>query len=151
MQSNYIYICFFAILISLAYGKTVKYADCGSTKSVVSSVDINPCDAEPCVLHKGTNVSVSIEFTPNEDVTAGKAVVHGIIMHVPAPFPLPDADLCKFSSPTCPLKAGQKYVYKNNLEVKSIYPSLRLVVQWELKDSNNNELVCVKMPVSISS
>jgi Niemann-Pick C2 protein len=41
---------------------------------------------------------LSYIFFIGEDITAVKAVVHGIISGIPIPFPIPNADGCKNSN-----------------------------------------------------
>lgn len=52
-----------------------------------------------------------------------KAVVHGIVMGIPVPFPIPESDGCK-SGITCPIEKNKTYNYVNKLPVKSEYPSV---------------------------
>jgi Niemann-Pick C2 protein len=63
-----------------------------------------------------------------EDITAVKAVVHGIIVGLPIPFPIPNADGCKNSNLVCPLKSGQTYFYRDAIPVAAIYPSVSIPI-----------------------
>ena len=125
------------------------YKDCGSVKGKVLSVDISPCTTQPCQLKKGTKPQITIAYQSLEQVSSGTASVHGKLGPISVPFPLPDEDLCKFSTPPCPIAANSNSTYSNSIEVLSSYPSLRVTVRWELLDSQSNDLVCVEMPVSI--
>uniref|UniRef100_A0A1I8FR58 ML domain-containing protein n=1 Tax=Macrostomum lignano TaxID=282301 RepID=A0A1I8FR58_9PLAT len=48
-----------------------------------------------------------------------------------------DSNACNTMSPKCPLETGSQYVYTNQLEVLQSYPSLAVLVKWELIDPNS--------------
>ena len=66
-----------------------------------------------------------------EDITAVKAVVHGIINGTPIRFPVPNIDGCKNSNLVCPLKSGQTYLYQDSIPVATAYPSVSIVYAWQ--------------------
>ncbi|XP_052001067.1 NPC intracellular cholesterol transporter 2-like [Xyrauchen texanus] len=141
------------ILLSfLAYtnAEQVKFLDCGSQDGVVIEVDIQPCPKQPCQLHKGQSYMVNVTFTSNVSSLTSKAVVHGIVAGLPVPFPIPVEDGCKCGI-QCPIQPKSMYSYVNQLPVKSEYPAIKLVVEWELKDDTSRDLFCVKFPVQIVS
>ncbi|XP_056151930.1 NPC intracellular cholesterol transporter 2-like [Lampris incognitus] len=142
-------IVFFA-LIAFTCAEPVKYIDCGSSVGKVSMVDIKPCPQQPCQLRKGQSYSVNVTFNSDVVSQTSKAVVHGIIAGVPIPFPIPIEDGCK-SGIVCPIQKQKSYNYVNALPVKSEYPSIKLVVEWELKDDTSKDLFCIKFPVHIVS
>ncbi|ELV09890.1 Epididymal secretory protein E1 [Tupaia chinensis] len=76
------------------------------------------------------------------------ASVHGILFGVPVPFPIPEPDGCKCGI-SCPIQKAKTYSYLNKLPVKSEYPSVKLVVKWELKDDQNQNLFCWEIPIEI--
>ncbi|XP_057284564.1 NPC intracellular cholesterol transporter 2 isoform X2 [Pezoporus wallicus] len=79
-----------------------------------------------------------------------KARVYGEMLHVDIPFPIPEPDGCK-SGIQCPIQKGRSYSYLNKLPVKSEYPSIKLIVKWELVDDQDQMLFCWKIPVQITS
>ncbi|XP_026155075.1 NPC intracellular cholesterol transporter 2 [Mastacembelus armatus] len=135
-------------LIGLTRADPVKYVDCGSVTGKVEVVDINPCQSQPCQLHKGQDYSVNVTFSSVVESQTSKAVVHGIIAGVPVPFHISKDDGCQ-SGIKCPIQKQQFYHYLNALPVKSEYPSIKLVVKWELKDDNAKDLFCIMFPVEI--
>ncbi|XP_078000909.1 NPC intracellular cholesterol transporter 2-like [Glandiceps talaboti] len=143
----------FLVMVVMVTAKTVTFKDCATgppAKGAIKTVDIEPCTAEPCPLKKGTNVSVSVVFNAGENATVATGVVHGLIADVPVPFPLPHPEACG-SSFNCPLQAGTMYRYNSSLAVKEEYPSLQLVVEWELQDEKQKDLFCFEVPVKIVS
>nr|XP_057945978.1 NPC intracellular cholesterol transporter 2-like [Doryrhamphus excisus]XP_057945979.1 NPC intracellular cholesterol transporter 2-like [Doryrhamphus excisus] len=135
-------------LMGLTCADPVKYVDCGSSSGKVTIVDINPCTTQPCQLHKGQSYSVNVTFNSAVASKTSKAVVHGVIAGVPVPFPIPIEDGCE-SGIQCPIQKQQSYHYVNALPVKSEYPAIKLVVEWELRDDNEKDLFCIKFPVEI--
>lgn len=59
-----------------------------------------------------------------DEVPEVKTVVHGVIMGMEMPFPLPNPDACKDSGLSCPLKKGQSYEYVASLPVLRAYPKV---------------------------
>jgi hypothetical protein len=53
---------------------------------------------------------------------------YGIIVGLPIPFPIPNADGCKNSNLVCPLKSGQTYFYRDAIPVAAIYPSVSIPI-----------------------
>ncbi|XP_035206801.1 NPC intracellular cholesterol transporter 2-like [Stegodyphus dumicola] len=144
-------LCIILVLSAIAAHVCVasKFQDCGSAAKV-NSVTISDCpdSLDECPLKRGTEASISIGFKSNSETKTLKAVVHGIISGVPLPFPLPQPDGCK-SGVSCPVQKGQSYTYANKLKVKNSYPPLAVKVKWELKDENNNDLICVEIPCKV--
>lgn len=50
---------------------------------------------------------------------------------------------------SCPLKAGVKYMYKDSFPILSVYPEIRVKVEWALQDHENNNIVCFQVPAKI--
>ncbi|XP_067894768.1 NPC intracellular cholesterol transporter 2-like [Heterodontus francisci] len=135
---------------ALCGAQPVKFHDCGSAAGKIITVDITPCPSLPCVLSKGQSYAVNVTFTSKTSSQTSMAAVHGILGGIPIPFIIPNADGCK-SGIRCPIRNNQNYHYINSLPVKNEYPSIKLVVEWELKDENDKDLFCWRIPVQIAS
>merc|ERR1719154_1040382 len=137
--------------LAVAAPVKVKFIDCtGSGK--VQAVFVDPCDnPSSCTLHKGKNSTISIAFTPNGMTKSVTSVVHGVIVGVPVPYPITGVDGCKDSGLTCPLKPGVPVKFFKAIYVSKLYPSLKLLVKWELKDQDKKDLACVEIPVQVAS
>ncbi|XP_028165977.1 ecdysteroid-regulated 16 kDa protein [Ostrinia furnacalis] len=123
----------------------------GSKLATVESVGVSGCaeDAKECILKRNSNATITIDFTPSLDVKTIETEVHGVIMNLPVPFPLPQPDACKDNGLTCPLKAGEKANYRTTLPVLKSYPKVKVDVKWELKNESGEDLVCVLIPAKI--
>ncbi|KAJ8720002.1 hypothetical protein PYW07_012045 [Mythimna separata] len=85
----------------------------------------------------------------DKEVKGVQTVVHGVIMNLPVPFPLPQPDACKDNGLTCPLPAGQLANYHTTMPILKSYPKVKVEVKWELKDENDDDLVCILIPAKI--
>ncbi|XP_028920343.1 NPC intracellular cholesterol transporter 2 [Ornithorhynchus anatinus] len=137
-------------LAAAALAEPLRYKDCGSTVGTVMEVNVSPCPTQPCQLHRGESYSVNVTFTSDTQSQNSTALVHGLVLGVLVPFPIPEPDGCK-SGIACPIEKSKTYSYLNKLPVKSEYPSIKLVVQWELADDKKNRLFCWQIPVQITS
>lgn len=111
---------------------------------------MSPCPTQPCHLQKSQSYTVNVTFTSSTKSQGSKALVYGILMGVPVAFPIPESDGCK-SGVNCPIEENKTYSYLNKLPVKSDYPSIKLVVKWELQDDKGKCLFCWEIPVQIES
>ena len=137
----------FAFFVTTSVASDVKFKDCGSTEGIVSKLDITPCESQPCVFHKGTNVTATVIFTPKETVTNSTIKVYGIL-GVTVLFL--SADGCKDHGLSCPLKPNVEVKLVVKLPVLKEYPSIALVVKFELEDLDDKMVFCLELPVSIA-
>ncbi|KAJ9586365.1 hypothetical protein L9F63_019987, partial [Diploptera punctata] len=96
-------------------------------------ITIENCEKSPCKLKRKTEVMLEMKFELDKDVDDITNSVHAELLGLPFPFLgvdgtsacdqiyLPDG-----SKAGCPLKAGQKYVYRNNIKVLEIYPKMHV-------------------------
>nr|QAX87810.1 NPC2-1 [Pardosa pseudoannulata] len=141
-----------AVLALLMVAETfaIKYTDCGSKKGKVVDVLLSGCeDSDVCELKRGETYSYGLTFESLTDSKSLKAVVHGVIGGISMPYPIPNSNACEGSNVECPLESGNTYMYGNEIEIRKSYPSVRADVKWELRDENNENVVCVLIPVQI--
>lgn len=139
------------LLLALAAAtraEPLRFKDCGSKVGVIKEVNVSPCPTQPCELHKGQSYSVNVTFTSGTQSENSSATVYGILAGLPVFFPIPEPDGCK-SGINCPIQKDKTYSYLNKLPVKSEYPSIKLVVKWELEDDKKQNLFCWEIPVEI--
>ena len=144
--------CLLVSCNTFAVGTIIKVGNCTDEGDVVGkliSVDVNPCPSEPCIFHKGVNVTATIKFIPGEMVTDGTLAVYGIIEGIKTPFPLDQPDICEDHGLECPLKPGVIYALEINLPIKSEYPSLQLDAEMELKLPDGTVVFCFEFPMEI--
>ncbi|XP_041514465.1 NPC intracellular cholesterol transporter 2 [Microtus oregoni] len=135
-------------LVAAIRAEPLRFKDCGSKVGVIKEVNVSPCPTQPCELHKGQSYSVNVTFTSGTQSENSSATVYGILAGLPVFFPIPESDGCK-SGINCPIQKDKTYSYLNKLPVKSEYPSIKLVVKWELEDDKKQNLFCWEIPVEI--
>ncbi|KAF9420119.1 hypothetical protein HW555_003532 [Spodoptera exigua] len=123
----------------------------GSATATIQNVAVTGCEenAKECILKRNTNATFSIDFTPVKEVKEIQTIVHGVIMNLPVPFPLPQPDACKDNGLTCPLPAGQPQKYHTTMPILKSYPKVKVDVKWELKDEASEDLVCILIPARL--
>ncbi|KYN01737.1 Ecdysteroid-regulated 16 kDa protein [Cyphomyrmex costatus] len=106
---------------------------------------------EKCILVRGTNATMSIDFTPNKDISQLTARVYGVLTMVPIPFPLRQPDVCKDSNAgiKCPLHKDQLYHYSTMMFLEKSFPSLNVKIKWEFLNENNEKIVCLEFPAKL--
>ncbi|GFR68523.1 epididymal secretory protein E1-like [Elysia marginata] len=147
--------------LALVSANKIAVHDCGSKLAKITSIDVQPCTAIPCPFKKGTTVDVTVEFQASENFivdsfvacdagsfTKAESKVHGIIAGIAVPFPLRDKDAC--NNMKCPIKSGDKAVYKNSVAVLKNYPGIGVMVKWEIV-SGKDTVLCFTVPVKIVS
>ncbi|XP_041981412.1 ecdysteroid-regulated 16 kDa protein-like [Aricia agestis] len=143
---------YFLSVLLLASAQAKFYTDCGSKLATIDNVGVSGCaeDAKECVLKRNSNATISIDFTPSVEVDKLETEVHGIIMNLPVPFPLPQPDACHDSGLKCPIKAGTKAAYATTLPILKSYPKVKVEVKWELKNDKDESIICIMIPAKIN-
>nr|XP_012215343.1 PREDICTED: protein NPC2 homolog [Linepithema humile] len=130
------------------------FEDCGSEVGKFNEVSISSCDLsqEKCSLIRGTEIRVSLKFTPSKDVAKIEARAFGVLLDVPVPFPLEKPELCKDpdSNLKCPLKKDQEVEYKASFSVDKKVPALSVDVMWEFRNQDDEKILCVKFPAKVT-
>ncbi|RUS75742.1 hypothetical protein EGW08_016493 [Elysia chlorotica] len=144
MKSS-MFLSVFCVAFAVAVATNIPVKDCGSKLATIESIDITPCPSIPCPFKKSTSVNVTIDFTAKSDITSAKSSVHGYIAGLPVPFPLKDNDACHKMK--CPIENGEKISYKNSVDVLSEYPTIEVMVKWEIVA--DDDIVCFTVPVKI--
>ncbi|XP_066145353.1 ecdysteroid-regulated 16 kDa protein-like [Euwallacea fornicatus] len=141
-----------AVIVAVIFEVSATFSDCGSVHGNIVSVDISKCtpSAKRCILRRNSNVTMAITFTSSTESRSLKAVVHGVVLGIPAPFDLPNSNGCQDSGIVCPVQSGATYKYVTTLPILSAYPRVTVDIKWELKDDNNEDLICALIPAKIS-
>ena len=132
--------------------KQISYQNCSSSTEELAeivSIDLTPCDDEPCVLKKGANETVTITFIPHEVVTDAKIYAYAIFGLIPVPLPLPNPDACQKHGLTCPLKSGVQVEFVLTEYISLDFPSGKLKLKAEIKDQDGKSLLCGIVPLEI--
>nr|UEP64262.1 lipid recognition immune modulator [Cotesia flavipes] len=137
------------LVLYLTVSANAAFQDCGSKIGSLNNVTVSNCDpdASICILNRGKDVSIEINFNLDKDIKRVSSVVHGVIAGATLPFPIAHPDACVASGLKCPMtKDGGPYKYKTNLAVETFFPKIKVDVKWELKDETATNIVCVLIP-----
>lgn len=125
-----------------------------------TEVQITNCKKGRCRLRKRTKVAIEMLLQPDHDVKQLTTRVEAVVLGLPLPFIGVDGtSACSniYSADgtqkmKCPLKAGERYLYRNAFDVLPIYPSIPdLTVHWALREQNDRDLVCFELPAKITN
>ncbi|XP_029165205.1 NPC intracellular cholesterol transporter 2 homolog a-like [Nylanderia fulva] len=141
------------VLCCIASCLAVTFTDCGSTLGGFTEVSVSECHPSDvkCTLVRGFNASISIKFTPNQDIEHVNVLVYGILFGVPVPFPFDKPDVCQDPNDgiKCPLKKNQEYQYTTSLFVQKTYPAVNVNIKWEFVNENKEKIICVEFPAKL--
>ncbi|XP_059470615.1 NPC intracellular cholesterol transporter 2 homolog a [Neocloeon triangulifer] len=135
-------------LVLQSAAASVMFENCGtSTVGKVSNIDISGCDTHStCKLIRGSNASLAISFQTSGGAKQLQSVVHGVIHGLPVPFNFPYPDACSYGGLSCPIETNTPLVYTAALPILKTYPRISVKIQWELKDEDDNDIFCVRIP-----
>lgn len=127
---------FAAVLVSLVVScsaKNIKFENCGDTNAV-KSVDVVPCDAEPCQFKKGTTATMTAEGVLEKDAAAGTLTVTVELGGVEVPYPGIDTNIC--NKVKCPLKKGDAFKITYDIQVADYFPEVSVLTLLIMKVLN---------------
>ena len=145
----------FLLVVATASSKTISYDKCTAPDTTpengeISSIDVSPCDEDPCVLKRGSNTTVTIKFIPHEVVAAAKVYAWAFFGLVPVPLPVPSSDACTGHGLTCPLKNGVQVEFVYSLFISQDFPSGQLKLDAGLKDQDDKSIICGKVSLELA-
>ncbi|XP_060577288.1 NPC intracellular cholesterol transporter 2-like [Ruditapes philippinarum] len=123
-----------------------RYIDCGS-KAEIHSIVLEPCNSEPCIIHPLQDYTTHVTFTPRITHQSAYNFATGIIAGVPTPVNASPINACG-NGLTCPIQAGLQQTYTATVQCPIVKP-LRLAAKSELKDENNEDIICFVFPAMI--
>lgn len=152
-MASYSFLIVFLISAVFTYVQACEpvFKDCGSVGGKVISIGYNgTCQPDRIVLKKKTYAGITIQFQSNEASPSLSAVVHGQVAGIFVNFPIDNPDACKNSNISCPVQSGKTYVYNSVIYVRTIFPSIPVIVKWELQDADQKDVVCIVLPAEIT-
>ncbi|XP_045187940.2 NPC intracellular cholesterol transporter 2-like [Mercenaria mercenaria] len=144
---KFTFLAFFAFYAaSSSFAVKLRYTDCGSSADV-HSITLEPCSQDPCVIHQQQNYTAHISFTPKANHDKAYNFATGIIFGSPQPFAVSPKDACG-NGVHCPLQAGLIQTYTASV-LSPITDPKRVAAKWEVKDENDQDIICFVFPVVI--
>ncbi|XP_068619046.1 ecdysteroid-regulated 16 kDa protein-like [Battus philenor] len=119
-------------------------------------IQVIPCGKKSCKLRKGTNTTVVLKFKPEFDVKTLVNEVYATVAGLPLPFlgvtgssACPQVTRSDGTPASCPLTAGEEFIYTNVFPIEPFYPNTDLRVHWALKDGDKS-VICFEVPAVIT-
>nr|ADX33319.1 ecdysteroid-regulated protein [Penaeus vannamei] len=134
----------------IAIASTTIVQDCGS-KATVNGVKVSGCELPPCLLKRGEDIVVEIDFENLQETTESlTAKVHGNIGGVDIPWFGVDENACNdLTVGDCPVEGNEKIYYSAHVPILSSYPAVAVIVKWQLLTQNNEDAACFLVPAQI--
>ena len=144
----------FLLTVGTVSSKSISYGKCTAPDTTpengeITAIDVSPCDEDPCVLKRGGNATVNINFTPHEDVTTSKIYAWVFFGIVPVAVPVPNSDACQGHGLTCPLKSGVQVELAYSMFISEDFPSGSLKLDAGLSDQNGKSIICGKVTLKL--
>lgn len=138
-----------ACALLIATVSATPFRDCGST-STLTAVRVPGCEVLPCIVYRGTNVSVEYDFvsavSTNTLTTDVKGVIGGVSLPWPGRFP-PACEDVKVGD--CPVAVAEPITMSTLLVLSPAFPSVNAKAIWELRDDSDSTLVCFEVTVKL--
>lgn len=144
----------FLLAVGTVSAKSISYGKCTAPDTTpengeITAIDVSPCDEDPCVLKRGGNTTVTINFTPHEDVTTSKIYAWVFFGLVPVAVPVPSSDACQGHGLTCPLKSGVQMELVYAIFISEDFPSGSFKLDAGLSDQNGKSIICGKVKLEL--
>ncbi|XP_062554052.1 NPC intracellular cholesterol transporter 2 homolog a-like [Armigeres subalbatus] len=124
---------------------TVSIRPCAGVRPVPQSVRIEDCYETPCLLRRGTDARMALDFIGVQDASVLTTIVTATALGITAPYELP-ADrsaVCNWLVQSrCPISAGEELIYHLSMPVTAIYPLVSVTIEIDLVDSTGQSHAC---------
>ncbi|KAK2556058.1 Mite group 2 allergen Gly d 2.02 [Acropora cervicornis] len=127
--------------------REVPFTKCPSPFGLLNSVDVTPCNGNPCVFKPGTNETVTVTFTPNEVVSKGDIHLYAKRGLIWIELPLKNPHICHELH--CPLKKGVPETLSVTQQVPRILAPGTNELKADIVDQNGGMVVCGIIKVEI--
>ncbi|KAF9410879.1 hypothetical protein HW555_010166 [Spodoptera exigua] len=114
---------------------------------------IEGCVTPPCVFPQGQDAVVNIKFRAPRAVQSMTTHATAFLSIFPVSYPLGEAaQTCNYlTNSSCPLKEGEEVQYSLNMFIEPSIPvGTSLPIELRIVDDNNNNLVCLRVPIIIA-
>ena len=143
-----------ACVFYVADADFIKVNQCQKrTAADIESLSITGCTTYPCALKKGTDAAIEMKFTLKRRVNELGLRIAGRINGREIPFSVDDTNHCQNTiegiTDKCNLSKGETYTYKYSMPILNEYPSLMVVVKFEIVDKRGNPVACFTFPARI--
>ncbi|XP_037566433.1 mite group 2 allergen-like Ixo r 2 [Dermacentor silvarum] len=140
---------FVAVLLvfGLAFGQRqdVVYEDCGCNAQV-TSVQLEPCDSNPCVIKRGSKVKIHFTLVSDQDSDTARLDATMKVFGIKMPIPGLEKDMCNVVQ--CPIVKGNTYTGVLEADVPWFAPAMKSQVELKLLGDKGIS-ICTKTNVVV--
>ncbi|CAD6993900.1 uncharacterized protein LOC101462477 [Ceratitis capitata] len=129
--------------------RTLPFEDCGSQYDVLY-VGVSNCSSIPCQMVRGSTVVVKVFFDDNGDQTS--YLKHRVrwIFNAIKTNALITPDPCD-DDQHCLIDESDGKSYNAQVFVTSTLPNIRGTMMWVAENAKNEEVICFKIPIIITT
>lgn len=147
---------FVAVCLNAAVEANLKINNCPKLKGAanITKLEISGCTNYPCLLKKNSNSTIKLGLHFHKKVSDLKLRIAGVINGRDIPFNVNDKDHCITTVKTaknCTLNRGQNHKYEFSLPVLKEYPTLMVLVKYEIIDQKKSPVACFTFPARIDN
>ncbi|RWS05503.1 group 2 allergen Sui m 2-like protein, partial [Dinothrombium tinctorium] len=96
----------------------------------IKSVDVTPCDSDPCSFRKGQTVTVTGKFVANRNTPTAVLKATVDVGGIPLEYPGIDPNAC--NSLPCPLQKGREYSMTLRVKSEKYFPTVGIVLKHKI-------------------
>ncbi|XP_037512114.1 mite group 2 allergen-like Ixo r 2 isoform X1 [Rhipicephalus sanguineus] len=121
------------VAFGVAYGqiRDAVYEDCGSTAEIIS-LQVEPCNSDPCVMKRGTAARVYFELVSDQDSETAVLEATTKLFGITVPVPGVETNMCS-GVVKCPIKKGKTYKGVLTMPIASFAPTGKTPLNMKLK------------------
>ncbi|RWS27379.1 group 2 allergen Blo t 2-like isoform 1 [Leptotrombidium deliense] len=136
------------VLFGCVFAKDIKFKDCANGE--LKSVDVDPCDSDPCVFKKGRPVTLKAKFVANHNVENVELKATIDLEGIDIKYPGLDSNGCNYLS--CPLVQGKEYELVYKVPVMQGLADMRSSMKWVLTGKETRKVLgCAEVEFEVQS
>ncbi|XP_055536173.1 NPC intracellular cholesterol transporter 2 homolog a-like [Wyeomyia smithii] len=123
----------------------VAVRPCSGARPLPPIVRFRNCPEVPCLLPRGDDAKVALDFTALQDATTLRSQVTATALGITAPYELPAdrAAACNWLVQSrCPITAGEDLVHHLSMPITAIYPLVSVAIEMDLVDETGQSHAC---------
>nr|XP_019530505.2 NPC intracellular cholesterol transporter 2-like [Aedes albopictus] len=123
----------------------VAFRPCAGVRPVPREVRLKDCPSMPCLLPRGTEAKMAMDFTSVQEATSLHTTVTATALGVTAPYELPAdrAVACNWLVQSrCPTSTGEDLTYHLSMPITAIYPLVSVTIEIDVVDQTQQSHGC---------
>ncbi|XP_062554053.1 NPC intracellular cholesterol transporter 2-like [Armigeres subalbatus] len=130
----------------------VAFRPCAGARPVPSEVRMLDCPSVPCLLARGTDGKMAMDYTSVQEATNLHTIVTATALGVTAPYELPAdrAAACNWLVQSrCPTSPGEELTFHLSMPITAIYPLVSVAVEVDVVDQTQQSHGCFVLDIRV--